>query len=137
MSTRVDVPQLLSVLRSMQGVPWHTGGRSRAGVDCVGLLIVALRECGIEPHTDMVGYSLRIGAHVLPRELDASPLLERAQPPLQAGDVCLMRIYDAPRHLAVALEDAQMIHATYGHGVRIVQMSPLWLDRIAGIWRWR
>lgn len=39
--------KLVEVARSYLGVKWKHQGRSRAGVDCVGLVIIALHDCGI------------------------------------------------------------------------------------------
>jgi hypothetical protein len=40
--------QLIAAARSYVGTPWRHMGRSRQRLDCVGLLIVAFRDAGLE-----------------------------------------------------------------------------------------
>jgi len=48
------IDKFIEVARSMVGVPYKHHGRSRQGVDCVGLIVVVAEELGIElqGHTD-------------------------------------------------------------------------------------
>ena len=39
---------LWEAARSYLGVPWQDGGRTRAGLDCLGLVLLASRDVGIE-----------------------------------------------------------------------------------------
>lgn len=39
--------KFVEAARSYVGVPFKHQGRSRAGLDCVGLIVVAARECGL------------------------------------------------------------------------------------------
>jgi cell wall-associated NlpC family hydrolase len=38
--------KLVQAARGYLGVPWRHLGRSRAGVDCIGLVLLAARACG-------------------------------------------------------------------------------------------
>ena len=38
----------VAAARSYVGVPWRHLGRSRTGVDCIGLVLLAAREAGVE-----------------------------------------------------------------------------------------
>ena len=40
--------QYIAAARSYIGVPWQHQGRTRFGLDCVGLLICAAWDCGVE-----------------------------------------------------------------------------------------
>ena len=39
---------LVTAARSYVGVPWRHLGRSRTGVDCIGLVLLAARDVGVE-----------------------------------------------------------------------------------------
>lgn len=45
----ITVEQLIEDARSWIGVPFHHQGRSRLGIDCIGLPEVILRERGVLP----------------------------------------------------------------------------------------
>jgi cell wall-associated NlpC family hydrolase len=47
--------RLIAAARTYLGVPWRHQGRSRLGIDCVGLLVCAARDCGIEVE-DLAAY---------------------------------------------------------------------------------
>jgi cell wall-associated NlpC family hydrolase len=46
---------LVEAARTWLGVRWVHQGRSRTGVDCIGLIIVTAEECGLATE-DMLGY---------------------------------------------------------------------------------
>jgi len=39
--------QFVAAARSYVGVPWKHQGRSRTGLDCIGLTVLAGRDCGL------------------------------------------------------------------------------------------
>lgn len=45
----ITVEELIEDARSWIGVPYHHQGRSRAGIDCIGLVIALLRDRGALP----------------------------------------------------------------------------------------
>ena len=51
MVTRTDI---VAAARGWLGVPWRHQGRSRAGVDCVGLVVVVCRSLGLSDHDSTV-----------------------------------------------------------------------------------
>ena len=77
----------LAAARAYVGVRWRHLGRSQKGVDCIGLVIAALRDCGVAvdsppTYTREPDGTLRDG------------LIERLGEPVtdwRAGDVVLMR----------------------------------------------
>ena len=131
----MDVPRFTAELLTWQGVPWHHQGRTRAGVDCVGLALAALAEQGIAPYVPS-NYHPTAAAALLATNIDASPLLEQCSRPPQAGDVLLFQIRRSVQHLAVALGPDTMIHATQPHGVAVVTISPLWRKRLVARYGW-
>lgn len=40
-------PELIAAARSWLGVRWRHLGRARTGVDCIGLVLLAARDCGV------------------------------------------------------------------------------------------
>lgn len=65
----IPAEAVIECARSMLGVPYRHQGRSRAAVDCIGLLVVVAQELGLfDPH-------LWIPANYSPRPVDG--LLEK------------------------------------------------------------
>lgn len=134
----IDVDRFVADLLGWQGVPFHHQGRGRAGVDCVGLGVAVLAQQGVSVPAPRA-YAPDAGPALLLAGLDGMGLLDRAPigEPLRAGDVLAFRIRREPQHVAIALADGLMAHATAQHGVCVVDISPLWRMRLVGRWTWR
>lgn len=108
---------------SFTGVPFRLYGRSREGVDCVGLLLCSLAQCGRTPPAPR-GYGLRN----LHPDRHFSCLAEAGFAPLPAGvdrspgDVLVVTPGPAQQHLLIALDAESYIHAHAG--LRRVVVSP-------------
>ncbi|KMS57635.1 NlpC/P60 family protein [Sphingobium cupriresistens] len=99
--------------RALMGVPFRLHGRSRAGLDCVGLAALAM---GREAHG---AYGLRSGdIERAERWLAAAGLRPVAQG--QPGDLALVRPGPLQLHLMIGT-GAGFIHAHAGIG-RVVEM---------------
>lgn len=125
--------RLVEAARSYIGTKWRHRGRTSHGVDCVGLVLLAYRDCGVElpdyrlygrePHMDgLIEHVTRALGESLP------PTTE-----LQDGDVIVQRFIKDPHHVAiVAAVDYygtpgfNVIHAD-GHAGRVVEVR---LDRV-------
>lgn len=59
---------IITEARRWIGTPWRHQGRSRAGVDCVGLVVMVARNLGLEPE-DVTGYARRQDGRTLLRHL--------------------------------------------------------------------
>lgn len=96
--TRFDV---VAEARQWLDVPYVHQGRSRAGVDCAGLVIVVARALGlVAPDFDVNGYA---------RTPDGSSLLETCDElmtriplwELRPGNVLVLRFAQEPQHLGI------------------------------------
>lgn len=123
--TRGDV---VTLARTWIGVPYLHQGRSRLGVDCVGLIIVVARQLGLTDY-DISGYPRVPSGDFLRAECDrmmARISIASARP----GDVLLLRFRREPQHLALMTERG-MLHA-YAGSTRVTEGSipTEWAERI-------
>lgn len=127
------------------GCPFLHMGRSRTGLDCVGLLILTAREWGInpvdnpyygrEPNQENNAFDL---AHYIERNTGSGPV-ERD---IQVNDILLMRLKQntAPSHLALAAPHPHgmgMVH-TYGEIGKVVfhRINETRMAQIVGVYPW-
>ena len=121
---------------ALAGTPFRLHGRDcETGVDCVGLVALALRGCGRAPLIPE-GYTLHA--------LSVAPLLRFAaangfapaavDAPDRTGDLLLLRPAPIQAHLTIALGSEGFIHAHAGLGrVTIEAGRPPW--PVAARWR--
>lgn len=98
------------------GSPFRLHGREpRTGLDCVGLVLCALRSVGVdarEPHS----YGLRnLSIHRQLKSIEAMGL-EATSGRSMAGDILLFNVGPAQHHLAIAARQEGIIHAHLGFG---------------------
>jgi cell wall-associated NlpC family hydrolase len=130
MTTRADV---IAEAKRWKGVRWHHQGRSRAGVDCIGLVIKVAHALGLSGF-DIADYSRQPNPAMM-RGLLAEHMTPIATP--EPGDVVLMRFEREPQHVAI-LTDAGMIHA-YAQARKVVEhrVDSIWQSRIVGAYRFK
>lgn len=131
----VTVPQLLTEARSWLGVPWVHQGRSRHGVDCVGLLVMVARALGVASH-DVAGYARLPHGGAL-RAL-ADQHLTPAARPLVPGQVVLMRFDGEEQHIGLLGDypgGLSLIHAHSRMG-KVVEhrLADVWAQRIMAVY---
>ena len=109
------------------------GRNPEVGIDCLGLVMAALRAIGLTPR-EPPPYALR-NRTITPRRRIARAMgFEPAGQPVKAGDIVLVAPGAAQFHLLVAARDGQFIHAHAG--LRRVVMTPGPIcSPIAGHWR--
>jgi hypothetical protein len=95
----------VAAARSFVGVPWRHLGRSRTGVDCIGLVLLAAREAGVEL-PDPAPYArepqgTRLLEGILARTARVSEILP--------GDVLLFRMGLYGGHVGIA-----SVHPNWG-----------------------
>lgn len=127
--------QIVDEARSWLGVRWVHQARSRAGVDCVGLVIRVAHALGLSTY-DTADYS-RQPDPVRMRALLAEHLEPIAIAKAQIGDVLLMRFDIEPQHVAI-VTDIGIIHA-YAQARRVVEhrVDDQWQSRIVGAYQFR
>lgn len=96
---------LVRAARRYLGVPWRHLGRSRAGVDCIGLVLLAARDCGRD-FPDPAPYEREPqGSRLLRGLLDHGARVTEPQP----GDVLVFRMGVYGGHVGIATT-----HPVYG-----------------------
>lgn len=130
--------QLVREARSYLGVRWRHQGRSRQGVDCVGLLIAAFRSTGVEP-LDAVGYGRVPYKSKLEEMLRANLGEPIPKEQMRAGDVVLMKWNGAPSHVGLLsdypLGGFALIHAFLQNKCVVEhRMDAAWIDHIVEVY---
>lgn len=127
--------------RAYLGVPWRHLGRSRAGIDCIGLVLLAARACGIAAD-DPAPYEREPSSQRLRAGL-AAALDEVALAEARPGDVLVFNLGLYAGHLGVRAEHPDyrvpsVIHA-YAPRRRVVEepLAALLPDAPTGAFRLR
>lgn len=132
----------LSWTQDFVGIPYASKGRSRAGCDCWGLVMLVYRATGI----DLPGYEAeylssdeRIEiAKIAAREKDSSRWQPVDLAEAQELDVLCFRRgrYDA--HAAVYLKPGLMLHMVEDDCSKVERWGGgAWVHRLAGVYRWQ
>ena len=100
--------QFVAAARTYIGVPWKHQGRSRRGVDCIGLVVMAARDCGMD-----VTIEANYGFNQQYRKMKAL-LLQHCERQSGPGEGVIILYKSAEiLHLAVMTAEGTIIHA-YG-----------------------
>lgn len=128
----------ISATRYM-GIPVVPGGRSRAGVDCWGLVrLVYKEERGIDlPAYDGVDWSrsAEVWEAIAKTEADGEwlPIVKEDRLPF---DVVVLRIKGTPWHIGVLLNRDQFMHADPVRGICVERVESLhWRNRVEQVLR--
>lgn len=123
------------------GTPYVKGGTSKRGADCYGLVRMLYKDIyGIEL-TDW-NTALPEGA-ARPDLIDAfeAAISEEAWEPVespQEGDIVVMRLYNAPLHCGMMINQSQFMHAIEPMGTSVERInSPMWKKRIVHYLRYK
>ena len=108
---RITSADLVDSVMSYVDVPWRLHGRSRKGVDCAGLAVMAYRDCG-GTIGDRMDYDAR-----MPDSKKLVEIVQEACEPythyhLKPGKLLLTRWGNkpAPRHVCLTVNDNMIVH---------------------------
>ena len=130
--------EFVDIARQWIGVPYRHQGRTRQGVDCIGLAIACAQALGL-PVYDVDGYSRAPSGGMMRRLLKAhtDPM---ALSDIEPGDLLHMAFNEQPQHLAIVsnLQPLRIIHAD-GLVGRVVEhgLDGQWRGRIRDAYRIR
>jgi len=141
--------KLVQAARSYIGVPWKHLGRSRRGVDCAGLPILAYADCGV-----VMDAPTRYGRDPFKDGLMQAVIALLGNPvwtgfkgsctgvAMQPGDIAIMSPAGQPRHMTIIGDDPMyglsLIHADGSPGVgRVVEhgMGDFYMRMIVSVFR--
>ncbi|MBA3588308.1 NlpC/P60 family protein [Methylibium sp.] len=127
--------QVVAAARGWRDVPYVHQGRSRAGVDCAGLVIMVAHELGASSF-DVADYG-RYPSRDRMRELMRSLCSECTGEPLP-GMVAMMQFTGEPRHLGIVVAyrhgGVALVHALQAAGrVAEHRIDALWRSRITAL----
>jgi len=130
----LDADKAVTAARGCLGTPFHHQGRKPGvGLDCIGLVIVALRAADITVR-DRTDYSRRPDS----KSLLAALYAHGAKPvdDIQAGDILLFRYDRQPQHVALASSPDSMIHA-FAPANEVIEtiIGDYWKRRLTGVYR--
>lgn len=126
MITRADI---VAETLTWDGVPFRHQGRSRRGVDCVGLGICVGRAVGLLGDYDILNYRRNADGADLIREFRGQMGREKPVADAEPGDVFLFRDRQFAVHVGIVVETAprvQVMHA-YAPARRVLRC---WPDRM-------
>ena len=133
--------EIVGAARAWIGTPYrHQAACRGAGADCLGLLRGVWRDLkGREPETPPPydpGWGLAAGAEDM-RDAARRHLVEIAAAARRPGDVLLFRMTPGgpARHCAILASPATMVHAWSGRAVAETSCGPVWLRRLAHVFR--
>jgi cell wall-associated NlpC family hydrolase len=133
--------EVLALTRTYVGTPWKHRGRTRSGIDCVGLLISVGKELGLHDYPDDVGYRrLSTGSDLIKpfvEHCDRIPDLNK----LRSGDILIMRDTLFPQHVVMVADDSgrlSIVHATVHRGAVVEEsFTDDWRRKIITGFRFR
>lgn len=135
----INRDDIVNTARQWIGVKWQHQGRSKAGIDCIGLIVVVARELGIAD-TDEFGYSRDPKGHALvsrfANEMDSIPLSA-----ILPGDVLLFADSMYPCHCAFVTKRNESLYILHAHATRRKVLeehySFEWLKKIRKAYRFK
>jgi cell wall-associated NlpC family hydrolase len=120
------------------GTPFHHQGRlPGVGLDCIGLVLCALREAGYQPPESSEAYGRAPKPTTMRRQLLRASRVLGADEPWRPGDALWLRIKRDPSHIAL-WTGHDLIHA-YAQVGRVVRqpLDAQWRQCVESALRYR
>lgn len=120
----IAADQLIAAARSLQGVPFRHQGRTRFGVDCIGFVLLACEEAGLDLHKVIKQIPTRYGRSAeLPLVEILSKHCVQVFKPVP-GCVLFFRFpgENLPRHFGIFTGDT-VVHADGMSRKRVIEHS--------------
>lgn len=130
--------EIISAAREQLDVPFLHQGRSRQGLDCIGLLLTIADKFKV-PYTDVEGYNRLPQGKLLEETFNAhvasGQLIKLLPHERQKGDFLMMRFKGQPQHLAV-FTGSTIIHS-YASVGKVCEhiLDSTWEKRIVNVYR--
>lgn len=134
MTETQNADHLIAAARACLGTPFHHQGRTPGvGLDCIGLVVIALRAIGI-PVQDRSDYAPRPDGVSLIAALEAHGAQKVEQ--IKAGDILVFRYENRPQHVAMATDEGHLIHAFAPAGSVVeTSLGAYWRRRLVAVYR--
>lgn len=126
--------QFIAVARSFIGTPFrHQGRMPGIGLDCAGLAVAALNQCGLDCD-DFIGYGRSPHKGLLKKKLDTQKILKPIICP-EPGCILLLKIRHEPQHIAI-FTGGTIVHSYETIG-RVVEerFTDFWSARLVASYR--
>ncbi len=134
--TELIAEEMVAAAREYLGTPFrHQGRLLGVGVDCAGVVVHAVRSCGIDVD-DVVGYGPTPNKGLLEQTLEShSALINVNKTEIASGDILLMSFAREPQHLAIFTGDG-IVHAYEAAGKCCEHgLDHAWRSRIVQAYR--
>ena len=103
--------QIVALAKTYLGVPWRHQGRTKYGIDCVGLPSTVGKQLGLHDYPDDVNYQkISVGADLFkPFEEHCNRIRNLAD--LKPGDIVIFKDPVFPQHVGLMSSNVNVIHA--------------------------
>ena len=132
MVTRADI---VAAARTWIGVRWQHQGRTRHGIDCIGLPVVVAFELGLIAAMPAADYPRRPNGTFLARFRETA-LIEILPNQVQSGDVLVFAQQTAPCHCGILTTlhgESAIIHA-YAAARKVTRETLAAATHAVGVW---
>ena len=109
-------PDFVSVAEMFRHVPYYWGGKSALGLDCSGLVQVAMEACGIAARRDSDMQETSLGERLMVNDLDG----------LKRGDLVFWK-----GHVGIMTDERTLLHANGHHMMVVAEPLKDAVERIA------
>jgi cell wall-associated NlpC family hydrolase len=133
--------KVVAEARALVGVPFQHAGRNEYGLDCLGLIVLAARNAGLDVY-DNCSYSQIVNPEFMAAEIEAAAERLPGLSSVLPGDVVLFSVAGSPQHMALISEKFDtymlMVHSYQSAG-RVVEhpLDRTWRRRVVACYTWR